>query len=239
MSRCPTYSALACISASRISHCRASTLISADCRVLSMQRNSSSTIQHSPRSLMLWCYAVLRKHDSASNLNITTSLRPHWKTSSFRRYKKVFTAYPSLIRAPVSSFFDKLVKYHIKASYLGELIFTALGAYHKTINFGENMAEIVIYVVRIIPPYPPDYRFFSGDACGFEGSINPYHFRPNKRPRLEDRVTETSLNKKHCDHITGIGLVQLQRQSLRVVEHLFYGPEHKSPAALIVTTYHQ
>jgi hypothetical protein len=65
--------------------------------------------------------------------------------------------------------------------------------------------------------------------------VNSQHFRPNKRLRLEYRVTETSLNRKHYDHITGLDLVQQQRHSLRVAEHLFYSLKRKCRATVIVS----
>jgi hypothetical protein len=84
-------------------------------------------------------------------------------------------------------------------------------------------------------PSPPNYCSCSGDVCGFEDSVNSKHFRPNKRPRLEYRVTKTSLNKRHHDLITVLDSVQLQWHKHRVTDYLFYWPKRKSPATLIVS----
>ncbi|KAA8611965.1 JmjC domain-containing histone demethylation protein 3D [Pyrenophora tritici-repentis] len=90
------------------------------------------------------------------------------------------------------------VKYHIKACYPGELIFTTPAAYHQIINMGANLAEAVNFMDRNISPYPQNYNFCTSKICGFTDSPGPHHFRASKRPWLGEQ-TETPPGKRRRD----------------------------------------
>jgi hypothetical protein len=143
------------------------------------------------------------------------------------RHLDVFLA-PSLLR-------QLGVKYHIKACYPGELIFTTLPTYHQIINMGANMAAATNFMDRETPGCPKDYVLCSRGICGFTNSVGPRHFRSPKRSWSEDMATESPSSKKNCNKVTTAELGQLQRYNLGLSEHIFHTLVPKGPASILAS----
>jgi hypothetical protein len=127
------------------------------------------------------------------------------------------------------------VKYHVKACYPGELIFTTQATYHQIINMGANVATAINFMDSKTPPYPMDYIFCSSRICGVTESIGLHHFRSNKRSRREEIAFQSLPRKKSCQSAPLLDLVQLQHYSLGLGEQLFHELERKSPANILVS----
>ncbi|KAF2818164.1 JmjC domain-containing histone demethylation protein 3D, partial [Ophiobolus disseminans] len=140
----------------------------------------------------------------------------------------------SFLLAP--SVLQKLgVRYHIKACYPGELVFTTPAAYHQIINLGPNMAEAINFMDSKIPAYPHDYTFCTSDICGVDDSVGAHHFRSNKRPWQEETASEIPPGKKNRNDVAILDIVLLQQYSLGYGEHLFHRLVRKSSTSILVS----
>jgi hypothetical protein len=138
----------------------------------------------------------------------------------------------SILLAP--SLLEKLgVKYHIKACYPGELMFTTRAPYHQIINMGPNMAASINFMDSKTPAFPEDYVFCTKSKCGVLHSMNKTYFRPTKRCSPE--LAPESRPKRKCRTATTLDLVQAQGYSLGLGDYLLPGLVRKSPAALLVS----
>jgi hypothetical protein len=89
------------------------------------------------------------------------------------------------------------VKYHIKACYPGEIIFTMPGAYHQIINMGANMAEAINFVLEDTVTFPPEYVFCHTKHCQKVSPISlrdSVVYQPKKR-RVSDEHNAEALKK--------------------------------------------
>jgi hypothetical protein len=126
------------------------------------------------------------------------------------------------------------VKYHIKACYPGELIFTTPASYHQIVNMGANMAEAINFMDSKIPAHPTNYVFCSGRICNTNQSIGLQHFRSTKRPWLNEEMPNLPNKKKRKDNVF-LDVVQLQRYSLGAGERLFHNLVRGSFTSILVS----
>ncbi|KAF2024845.1 JmjC domain-containing histone demethylation protein 3D, partial [Setomelanomma holmii] len=139
----------------------------------------------------------------------------------------------SVLLAP--SVLKKLgVRYHIKACYPGELVFTTPTSYHQIINMGANMAEAINLMDSKIPACPDGYVLCSSRICNVDDSVGVHHFRSNKR-RWQEEADNEKPHKKSRDNVAILDIVELQRYSLQVQEHLFHRLARKSSASVLVS----